>query len=1049
MRLSLTGGNGVELMSLDVPGDLNPEDTLQTLVEVYRQRMVERASERREERGGEGDVSESEGSGSESDDAEGVPGDIPIPPSVSLSVHLPGCIQPLSPSLPIGLVLQGTSIGGEELCIRFDSPPPPCGTVSFNAPESTVMGRVPYDMDPSSVISSGDVVNVLSKDYIKCFSFAGGRLLQGYAIGAVPIASDVCTQANRAMRRGYNALNGVLQLSTQGGYYELLKWNKGHQSTLSVTRYYIEASSTPHWVEAPLTITEDARDSIAHYHTELPTLGYNETGAALAYVAKGQRILRYDTPSHTLSLEMTVPDTVTHKVSQISGLDTSYLLSCHSKEGTCVSVVNRDTLSVEHLPIEGDRVTLSTAGCVFADCERVNHPSFRHYHTGAPLHIAVDYGTCMSISPWVSTFAVRGGDVWWTRPGVICRTPLSQFRQTPQLASHTDSGEQSSQALIEWDVDVKEDQVPFTPTLKCQTSNSTMYVALAHDLSVAGMAEHCPGMGWRVIVAKDTGVRTLPYVGQSISSVRTHAYACVQGQLVSIDLVHGTAEPKYVSLKTHPALSDDRSCLLLDTPTGVREYPLPACDTITSGRVEYGCRGLAAGTFAGTVCMDGVVTDMSRSNLYRVNSGVSRPIVAAQPETAESEIPRKAIAFDKDQLELVLSQGVAIGLDVSGGSDLCFDVESLFKGRVLSDCTFSHCSITSLAGANLTGCTFTSCTIENLDGASMRRCTLQGCTLSGASCISATLADVSLVECRMQESVWTECRLSGVTALATPMISCDLTGASMSRVDLSGCDLTGGNLRQSKWSGCSLSGAVLPGCDMSTVTLQDVDLSGADVATCTLPPCFRRGWNDNVASFKGVDLSGTSLGDVKGFTGGHIKAATRISGVDFQGVTFSIDFRKDQATPAFRGRDLTGCNFSGCSMQSCSLSGCTLSNAVFTGTDLTGSILTGATVSDATFTDTNLTRCNFWASIGLTYEQFHSAATTQGADITGLELVPKPEPEPEPTPGTAPSGFDWPVPKDGHSQDGTRATQSSPSGGCGGASSTQRGLMRARRRLKR
>ncbi|GIQ82632.1 hypothetical protein KIPB_003800 [Kipferlia bialata] len=1045
MRLSITGGNGAEQMGLEVPGDIGLGDTLATLLDVYRERVAQR--ERAEAEESDSDACSTDGAeGEDTMREDGAP--LPLP--LSLSVHLPGCTEPLSPSLPLGMVVEGMPVGCEELCVLFDHPPSPSPTIQIKAPQSSVMGRLPpnLDMDPRSVIAQGDVVNVLSSDHSKCFSFTRGKLLQGYVVGDVPMGVE------RPQRQGYGQAHnqrteympGVRQLSTKGGMYELLRWDKGEKAPyLTVTRYCIETTPTPHWVSAPLIVTEEAKTAIQSQKS-LPALGCTETGTPLAYVTRGDSlppvILGYDADSHTLSVHATLPDSLCHGVSHVSGLgaSTCLLSGTDAKNSVLVSLLNAETHSVQCLAIAGNKVALSHAGCVFTTCPAKS----------ANLHIAVTNTTSVCVGEGISRFAVRGEDLWWTRDGVLFRSPLNQFSDTPQLPTHVmweGKVDRDTQPVLEWDSHMTATDYPFPPTLRCQTGASTVYIAVGAGFRLAGYAEYTPGIETTMTLPLTGG--TYPYIGQSTPAVQGMAYACVEGQLVWVDLHRHTVGTTYVSCTDQPQLSADRTFLVLSTPTGLKRYPLPTRDTVSAGCVECGITGVAVGTLSGSICTDGLVTDRSQHFLYRVSGGLTKPLTPPLMTTAATP-PRQTFLHAKDRLEAALAKGVSTGLDVSGDGDMVLSLESLLEARVLSDCTFTHCAFSSLIGATLVGCTFTSCSFQRLDLVSMRGCTLQGCTLSNVSAPGSNLVDVSLVGCRMHRSKWVGSTLCGVRAPDTPMTSCDmskcvltnvdlsgsqcpsldLSGSTLTRVkmhtcnmteatltettwtscslgvlpesqltsvtvgDLTGCDMIEATLTGSKWVRCTLASAILCRCDMSTVSLVEVDMSGCDLTGCKFPNGYHKG------KFEITSLARASVGGCTGLASRHLaytvsyprdsrrglRVLTNLTDTDFSGMSFHKAPVNGQIQAqvfnhqGLAGRDLTGCNFAGCDMQGFNFKGSTLTDAVFTGANLSG--------------------CIFAGSVGLTYEQFHSAAETSRANVHGLNLTPQPAPSP---PHAAPS----------------------------------------------
>ncbi|GCA63482.1 hypothetical protein KIPB_010202 [Kipferlia bialata] len=544
---------------------------------------------------------------------------------------------------------------------------------------------------------------------------------------------------------------------------------------------------------------------------------------------------------------------------------------------------------------------------------------------------------------------------------------LSPLIDTPQLTLGSDTI--PSSRIFSWGL--KRRKPP--ATIRCPLSSGCIDITLATDLSLLGLAFYGPANGWNTVVKAPKGVCTLPAETGTPLYYKDSVYACVQGQLVRVDLSALKVERLSLALCAQPQLSLNRDALVLNTPTGSRMYPLSPAVMAGEYPVERTPFGNVVGSVVGAAVVAGVgevggrCFDVTRSVWTSLGQEY-----AGDLDTVEHV--RHSVKSIK-QLDRMLASGVAERVDVTctdGTMSTLCPIQCI-ENRQLHDWTFTNCSFASLCGASITNSRFINCSFKgaNLAHTSVTSCTLTDCRLDGAALEGSVLTDVvfgdgcSMVGCGLAKASLTAVSLCGV-----PLTNCDLSEASFKEVDIAGCDVTGVSLSGHDLShtrglsntmlhqslsvtGVNLSGHNMASWDLSRLDLTSAvfdrtDLSGADLTGACLEG----------VSFERSTFTSACLRGVSGLRATHLQQVRSVVGIVLTGQRLA-------------GWDLTGLDLTEARLTGCDLSDTNLSGSCLKDVDMTDAVLSGATLTDAT---------------GLECSQLISARCVTGIDVSGLNM---------------------------------------------------------------
>ncbi|GCA62324.1 hypothetical protein KIPB_002810 [Kipferlia bialata] len=769
------------------------------------------------------------------------------------------------------------------------------------------------------------------------------------------------------------------------------------------------STSTPlRWVSVPLSLSDKVHTLVQGDASII--LGHAASGCAVVALSGGHGsvdILSLDRSSPKVSLlhlcRLARP--LGYSVGRVSMCGPRVLLSDAS--GTHVTSVNVRTGSAMGCGIRGRAHMPCSVGTVcIAD------------HN---LHVAVRDGTSVCVAHTVYLCCVRDDALMWVVRGAqrttLSTTPLSPLLSTPQLPAATESHAVIHPTPHRW-VHREKGKSPYT--LLCHTSSGCIGVSIGVDLSLVGLGVYDPSRGWEQLVEVPTGVAVLPHVSGVPLYLDHCVYASVLGRLVRVDLGARSASAICLSLSAQPRVAADMSSLILQTPSGIRRYPLNRDMRVGALTVERVSEGSVAGVLVGDAVVKGVAG--AESVYYRVDRGVWTPMdVVTSSKTRHSRVQVTSLR----DLVTLLESGVAESLDVSGTEETCLHLDTALSNRCLTDCTFMHCSIKSATRASFTGCSFEGCTMVNagLSQMSLSASSLTECDLSGSDLSKATLTDVRCKGGRLQGCSFKGTSLASVDFGGIALSGCDFTLSTFTSVSVDGCDMSEVTLNGSDLSGCrgltvdtlhsavSIRGAILSGRDLSGWNLSGLDLTGVVMTGTNLTACDLSGTTGMTAtqlhaaaSLTKVSLSGMQMGgwDLSGLclsgadlSGCGIVGAnlrdTDLTGVSLCGATgFSAKQMRDaKSVSGVMGLEkcnLTGADLSAIDLSGLNLTGANLSDTALKGTNITGTTLTGAILVNAPLCET----------IGLSWKHIRNAGCLKGAnlakrcltaqDMSGLDL---------------------------------------------------------------
>ncbi|GIQ86079.1 hypothetical protein KIPB_007863, partial [Kipferlia bialata] len=771
-----------------------------------------------------------------------------------------------------------------------------------------------FDADPAAVVVSGRVVNMLNRDRSVLVNALDSNILQSVCIdtSAVPKRSVVCTQNHQ---------------------FHLFSLSKSSQSPTLLHLGHGEGRLV--WQPVELAVTAEAASALQDIEEwgSSCTLANQLDGSVhvvITHVSMPDRTLRLDAPSRTLSLLAThsKTDTESFVVSPVAAKDSSARTPCDV--GTIIQL-------------------------------------------GSNLHLSVLNSTCVHICGTVLQYAVQGRQqdqvlLYSSQDsdGVsLHRVSLAQFRGTPQLPLSAETV--PSVHTYDWIQTVKM-PAGSAPTLRCRTSTGCYAIWLGQDLRVLSLLRYTPHGRWERLSGDGDITDSVPPVSPPSSCVyhRGSVFGNVQGQLVRVDISTATAFPLTLSLlpAAQPRVATNGDALILSTPTGDRVYSLSPAERVGTFTVEAGVESVCTGLHLSGACVDGAIC--VGDTYMRMVAGVALPMIPpSRTQETESTQPQRHIVTSLAALTSLLDAGVGQEVDVVGTPEEPVVINHSLAQRPLTDCSFTHCQFTSLAGAQLTHCHFKSCAIAGADlsGVCMGDCSFEACDLSGATLSNAILNHLSFDErCVLTSMGLQHSTLADIDFCDLNISGCNFHAASFERVNTAGADCTGVVLSSVKLKDTSILGPC-GGILHSASDVTDIDLSGCDLSawcfdSLDLTGCNFSGCNVSGASFVGTTLCNTNLTGAQGLQDSQLRAAHNTSGI------------------VLCGHNMNGWNLHGINLHSANL----------ISTDLSGANLREASLADALLAESDLSLASLTGVRGLTASQLKAVKTVKGADLSGIDL---------------------------------------------------------------
>ncbi|GIQ80823.1 hypothetical protein KIPB_001685 [Kipferlia bialata] len=844
--------------------------------------------------------------------------------------------SPLSPHTAIGMLgVTADAMGCVHLTAVVEQPSegetgeggrerqrkrPPLADVRrvSNSVEHTTLAHAPnLHLDPGTTVTRGPVVNMLTVSMDAVVAVEGGRVRQVVPIHDVPSS----TPSSQSM------------VSVEGGRYTLLSVSReSKRMTSQVTSLPLKATAyslrviegCARWVECPLDMSDGATSALSQSPRNRGAVDEEEEGRE-----KGGRgvVMGRDSETGGLLVATHVSGTVTHVLSlhtthsppqlRVKCAVTNPLPPVGGREGKpyaeelSLSVAGAEAVMSLRSPKK--RVAVPSVSTLLTTGSQRVHgvegysvtpfPGGSLFLLGGTLHAAVHNSTCMVVARDVARFSVHGDTVLWVDTmGTLSSACTAQLRRvrhlvawdptTDTLPPHTSPNWAKGFPVSPLS---QSDGVPLSCHLvQCHVSStSLLHVALSDSVSgtvsiqglyvldcVTGKCEErvtfvpqSPSVDTYAVPAPfTTGV----FVGGMV-------YGCVRGSLFCIDISRASVADTSVSCIDTPRVARGEKCLILSTPTGQKQYPLPECDRVGVLPLVSTDVGSMVGECSSGACLDGVAE--TETGYYKVQECMWHPmgVVTDTPSVAVTEqrgreraerTPQCVTVESREHLESVLRAGGAERIVVKG-----LRLDDALAGSTCHQWSFERCHFSSLARARFSECSFQDCSFEtsDLSACSLCKTTLKGCTLEHALLTHASLVDAQLEGCSLSRANMSHVTMVNVSLKETPLMGTNLDHSTLSGLNMKGWDLSGASLieavlRGSTLAECNLSGACLKGCDLTGCLglseqqiravqpdLQGIKLTGLDVAEWDLSGLNLNGSDLSRTDISGCNLTGTTL----------------------------------------------------------------------------------------------------------------------------------------------------------------------------------------------
>lgn len=205
------------------------------------------------------------------------------------------------------------------------------------------------------------------------------------------------------------------------------------------------------------------------------------------------------------------------------------------------------------------------------------------------------------------------------------------------------------------------------------------------------------------------------------------------------------------------------------------------------------------------------------------------------PQPSQKNIPQPVEDFLSLAQEAAEEEETLLGLRIARAALTGEDLSGLsLQDVVFEDCRFPGCD---WRGASFTGVIFHNCDLSggNFDRTFWLRC----------RCEETRALGLRLQNCRLRESAWVQCRLSGA----------NFSGGKLRQVDFSDSALDG-----SFFHDCLFTGVTFQNCDLSQAgfvhtALKNVDFTTAQIGGLTLSEGFPELRGAVVDLFQAADLA--------------------------------------------------------------------------------------------------------------------------------------------------------------------------------------------------